>query len=170
MGLRDRVSKLMGNAPAASGVEPIGVEELRSVLLGLNRESAPWQVRDGAEEKCDLLAEWRIVDARWSGVFFDYGLQKVYRTRLRFDEDHHEVRHVDQETSLEWRDGVPQIGRMWSSGQLDEVEYGRGIAFTEEGALGEVYDYRFRSSEIKDPLRDAVVAHGWGWKAASFRL
>jgi hypothetical protein len=33
-----------------------------------------------------------------------------------------------------------------------------------------VYNYRFQSSEIRDPLRDAVNDHGWGWKAVSFKL
>ena len=167
MGLLD---KLMGTKQAKPGVEPVGVHDLRTALLGLNRDSAPWHVRDGAEDDCDLLAEWRIVDAQWYGVFLEYGLSKVFRVKLKFDEEDHEVRNVDESATVEWRNGIPYVARSWSRGQINEIDSGRGVGFTEEGQLGEIYNYKFRSSEIKDPLRDAVTEHGWGWKAVSFKL
>jgi hypothetical protein len=164
------LDKLKGSRPAQEGVAPVSVEELRTALLGLNRDSAPWQVRDGVEEGCDLVAEWRIVDAQWSGIFFAYGLNKVFRVKLKFNEDDHEVRNVDEQATVTWRDGVPAISKSWSRGQINEIQSGQAIGFTEEGELGEVYNYKFRSSEIKDPLREAVTEHGWGWKAVSFKL
>jgi hypothetical protein len=167
MGLFD---KLMGTKPAKEGVAPVAVDELRATLLGLSRDSAPWHVRDGAQEGCDLVAEWRIVDAQWYGIFFAYGLSKVFRVKMKLDEGTHEVRNLDEQTGVEWRDGVPQISKSWSRGQINEIESGRAVGFTEQGQLGEVYNYKFRSSEIKDPLRDAVTDHGWAWKAVSFRL
>jgi hypothetical protein len=45
-----------------------------------------------------------------------------------------------------------------------------GYGYTEDGQFGQVYNYSFRSSEIRDPLHDAVNEHGWGSKAVSFRL
>jgi hypothetical protein len=167
MGLLD---KLTGTRPARSGVAPVPVAELRELLLGLSRDTAPWQVRDGADEGCDLVAEWRIVDAQWHGVFFAYGLSKVFRVKMRFDEAAHEVRNVDEQASVTWRDGVPYVSKSWSRGQINEVESGQAYGFTEQGAYGQVYNYKFRSSEIKDPLRDAVTEHGWGWKAVTFKL
>jgi hypothetical protein len=167
MGLLD---KLTGTRPARSGVAPVPVAELRELLLGLSRDTAPWQVRDGADEGCDLVAEWRIVDAQWHGVFFAYGLSKVFRVKMRFDEAAHEVRNVDEQASVTWRDGVPYVSKSWSRGQINEVESGKAYGFTEQGAYGQVYNYKFRSSEIKDPLRDAVTEHGWGWKAVTFKL
>jgi hypothetical protein len=167
MGLLD---KLMGTRGPAPGVAPVGVDELRAALIGLSRDSAPWSVRDGAQDGCDLIAEWRIVDARWYGIFLGYGLSKTFRVKLKFDEGAHEVRNVDEQATITWRDGIPSISKSWSRGQINEVESGRGVGFTEEGALGEVYNYKFRSSEIKDPLRDAITQHGWGWKAVSFKL
>jgi hypothetical protein len=167
MGLLD---KLKGTRPAKEGVAPVSVDELRSTLVGLTRDSAPWEVRDGADEGCDLVAEWRIVDAQWYGIFFAYGLSKVFRVKMKFDEDDHEVRNVDEQAEVDWRDGVPVISKSWSRGQINEIESGRAVGFTEEGEFGQVYNYKFRSSEIKDPLRDAVTEHGWGWKAVSFKL
>jgi hypothetical protein len=167
MGLLD---KLKGTKPAKEGVTPVSVDDLRSVLLGLNRETAPWQVRDGAEDDCDLVAEWRIVDAEWHGIFFEYGLNKVFRVKMKFDEEDHEVRNVDEQASVDWRDGIPYVSKSWSRGQMNEIQSGKALGFTEEGEFGEVYNYSFRSSEIKNPLRDAVTEHGWGWKAVSFKL
>ena len=167
MGLLD---KLQGTRPAKDGVAPVPVGELRSALLGLSRDTAPWHVRDGAEDGCDLVAEWRIVDAQWYGIFLGYGQSKVFRVKLKFDEDDHQVRNVDESASLEWRDGIPYVGKSWSRGQINEIDSGRGVGFTEEGELGAVYNYKFRSSELKDPLRDTVTEHGWDWKAVSFRL
>jgi hypothetical protein len=164
------LDKLKGSRPAKEGVAPVSVDDLRAALQGLSRDSAPWQVRDGEQDGCDLVAEWRIVDAQWSGIFFGYGLSKMFRVKLKFDEGDHEVRNVDEQATVEWRDGVPAVSKSWSRGQINEIESGKGIGFTEEGQLGEVYNYKFRSSEIKDPLRDAVTEHGWGWKAVSFKL
>lgn len=164
------LGKLMGNAAAQPGVAPVPIGELRAALLGLSRDTAPWHVRDGAPDGCDLVAEWRIVDAQWAGIFGAYGLNKMFRVKLKFDEGAHEVRHVDEQATVSWRDGIPSVSKSWSRGQINEVEAGQGYGFTEEGELGEVYNYRFRSSEIKDPLRDAVTARGWGWKAVTFRL
>jgi hypothetical protein len=168
MGLLD---KLTGTRPAEPGVAPVPAAELRAALLGLNRDTAPWQVRDGADgDKCDLVAEWRIVDAQWHGVFAAYGLKSVFRVKMKFDEAAHEVRNVDEQATITWHGGVPSVSRSWSRGQINEVEIGRGIGFTEQGQLGQVYSYSFRSSEIRDPLRDAVTGHGWGWKAVTFKL
>jgi hypothetical protein len=167
MGLLD---KLKGSKPAKPGVAPVSVGDLRSALLSLSRDSAPWQVRDGAEDGCDLVAEWRIVDAQWYGIFFGYGLNKVFRVKLKFDEEAHEVRNVDEQATVTWRDGIPSVSKSWSRGQINEIQSGQALGFTEEGEFGQVYNYKFRSSEIKDPLRDAVIEHGWGWKAVSFKL
>lgn len=167
MGLLD---KLKGTRPAKAGVAPVSVSDLRSALLGLSRDTAPWQVRDGTEEGCDLVAEWRIVDADWYGIFFQYGLSKVFRIKMKFDEGAHEVRNVDEQASVTWRDGMPSVSKSWSRGQINEIESGKALGFTEQGEFGEVYNYKFRSSEIKDPLRDAVTERGWGWKAVSFKL
>lgn len=167
MGLLD---KLTGTRPAKSGVDPVPVAELRELLLGLSRDTAPWQVRDGADEGCDLVGEWRIVDAQWHGIFFAYGLSKVFRVKMRFDEGSHEVRNVDEQASVEWRDGIPYVSKSWSRGQINEIESGKAYGFTEQGEYGQVYNYTFRSSEIKNPLRDAVTEHGWGWKAVTFKL
>lgn len=168
MGLLD---KLTGTKPAKPGSAPVPVQELRTVLLGVPRPNSPWHVRDGTQDDgCDLVAEWRIVDAEWYGIFLEYGLSKMFRIKLKFDEAAHEVRNIDEHATITWSDGVPSVSKSWSRGQINETEMGRGVGWTEQGEFGEVYNYTFRSGEIKDPLRDAVTEHGWGWKAVTWKL
>ncbi len=167
MGLLD---KLTGTRAAEPGVEPVPAGDLRAALLGLSRDTAPWTVRDGTGEKCDLVAEWRITDAQWHGIFSAYGLASVFRIKMKFDQAAHEVRNPDEQSTVTWDEGIPSVSRSWSRGQLNEVQVGQGYGYTEEGQFGQVFSYKFRSSEIRDPLRDAVNAHGWGWKAVTFRL
>jgi hypothetical protein len=90
-------------------------------LLGLSRDSAPWHVGDGAAEGCDLVAEWRIVDAQWSGVFFAYGLSKVFRIKLKFDEAAHEVRNLSDPTATDRQAPVTIVSERWMAGTMAAV-------------------------------------------------
>ena len=54
---------LTGSKAAPAGVARQPAGELRTRLLAVNRDSAPFVVRDGAPEGVDLVAEWKIVDA-----------------------------------------------------------------------------------------------------------
>jgi hypothetical protein len=167
MGLLD---KLTGTRPAKPGIAAVPAGDLRTALLSLSRDTAPWQVRDGTGDKCDLVAEWRIVDAQWHGIFSASGVKSVFRIKLKFDEAARQVRNLDEQATVSWHGGIPSVSVSWSRGQINEIQSGQGYGFTEEGQFGQVYNYKFRSSEIRDPLRDAVNDHGWGWKAVSFKL
>lgn len=146
------------------------VEEVRQRLLGLNRETAPYQIRDGSAEGVDLIAEWKIVDARWYEIFAKANLTKVFRIYMKFDEARHEVRAKDEEYTVEWRAGVPSLSVAASkfSGQKTSIEFGTAYAFTEELKPGQVYNYRFNTNEIKKPIQEAVTACGWTYKGVAF--
>lgn len=160
---------LTGNKAAATGVEKLPRAALRDALLALNRDTAPWVIRDGTPERCDLVAEWRIVDARWYEIFAKTGLTKVSQTLLKFDEAAAEVRSVDRDWSVEWRVGVPSLALNAAAfrGQKTEVSFGAATAFTEDGGYGQVYKYRFNTKEMKGPLQDLVSAGGWGWRGVA---
>ena len=145
-------------------------EEVRQRLLALNRETAPYQIRDGSAEGVDLIAEWKIVDAKWYEIFAKANLTKVFRIYMKFDEDRHEVRAKDEEYTVEWRAGVPSLSVSASkfSGQKTSIEFGTAYAFTEELKPGQVYNYRFNTNEIKKPIQEAVTACGWAYKGIAF--
>ena len=49
----------------ASGTPVLQAQQVIERLKALNRPTAPWGVTDGRSEGVDLIAEWKIVDARW---------------------------------------------------------------------------------------------------------
>ncbi|MDP1731668.1 MAG: hypothetical protein Q8L54_10955 [Devosia sp.] len=161
---------LTGSKPAPAGIARQSRDALRTALLALNRDTAPWHVRDGAPEGVDLVAEWKIVDARWYEIFAKASLGKVFKVLIKFDEQKGEVRAVDQEWTVEWRAGVPVLNLSAEAfrGQKMEVSFGTAFAFKENLSYGQVYEYRFKTSELKTPLREAAAKAGWGWKGVAF--
>ena len=144
--------------------------EVLNALMSLNRTTAPYRLIDGKSEQVDLIAEWRIVDAQWYEVFAKAGLSKVFRIYLKLDPAQHEVRAMDREYTLEWSVGVPKLSVAVSSfkGQKQEVEFGKAYAFTETLAPGQVYNYRFNTKELKQPIQDAVTSCGWTYRGVAF--
>lgn len=167
MGLWD---KLTSTKRPEEGTPVSSKEELRQRILELNRETAPYQIIDGAEEGVDLIAEWKIVDARWYEIFAKANLTKVFRIYMKFDESDHEVRTKDHEYSVEWRAGVPTLSLNVEKfkGQKQSFQFGTAFAFTEEFLPGQVYKYKFNTSEMKDPIQDVVTACGWTYKGVAF--
>jgi hypothetical protein len=139
-------------------------------LMSLNRSTAPFHLIDGSEEKVDLIAEWKIVDAQWYEIFAKAGLSKVFKIYLKLDPDAHEVRAMDREYSVSWKAGVPTLSVAVSAfrGQTQSVEFGKAYAFTETLAPGQVYNYKFDTREIKKPIQDAVTGCGWTYKGVAF--
>lgn len=167
MGILDRIRGIKKPKP---GVAPLSAHEVRLAIIGIDRVSSPFTIREGTAEGVDLVAEWRIVDAAWYEIFAKAGLTKVFKVLMKLDPDKHEVRSVDEEWSVEWRVGVPNLSQVAQKfrGQKTEVEFGQAYAFTEELRPGQVYNYKFRTSEIKGPLQEAVIGSGWTWRGVSF--
>ena len=148
----------------------LSADRVRQRLLELNRDTAPYQIIDGTSQNVDLIAEWKIVDAKWYELFAKAGITKVFRIYMKFDADKHQVRARDEEFTVEWRAGVPALSMAVSKfqGQTTSIEFGAAYAFTEELTPGVVYKYRFNTSEIKKPIQEAVAACGWDYKGIAF--
>jgi hypothetical protein len=161
---------LRGIHPPPRGVERQSAKALRTALLAVNRKTAPFHVRDGKPEGVDLVAEWRILDAQWSEIFEEAGIERTFKMLMKVDEAADEVRAVDQEWEVEWHKGVARLSLAASAfrGRTWERSYGAGYAFREDGSFGKIYEYRFDSGEIRAPLIDAAHAAGWGWHAVAF--
>jgi hypothetical protein len=160
---------LFGKKPA-SNVPALPPQEVLTRLLALNRPTSPYHIMDGRAENVDLIAEWKIVDARWYEIFAKANLTKVFRISLKLNPEKHELRAQDHEYTVEWRAGVPNLSLAVSSfkGQMTSVEFGSAYAFTEELAPGQVYKYRFNTNELKKPIQEAVAACGWTYKGVAF--
>jgi hypothetical protein len=150
----------------AAGVPVLSPDLVKNKLLAVNRPTAPYRVIDGAADGVDLVAEWKVVDAQWYGIFEKAGYKKTFRILLKLDPQRHEVRAQDREFEIEWSAGVPKLSFAASGfkGQTQEVSFGIGYGFTEELKPGVVYNYRFNTKELKTPLQEAVTASGWTYK------
>lgn len=161
---------LTGSKPAPKGVRRQSRAKLKAALMAVNRDSAPFRVRSGKAEGVDLVAEWKIVDAKWYEIFAKAGVKRVFKVLMKFDEEKGEVRASDREWEVEWRAGTPTLSLRGSGfrGRKWEKSFETAWAFREDGSFGKVYDYRFDTSELKEPLIEAVHAMGWGWRAVAF--
>lgn len=134
-------------------------ERVAAVLLAINRPDLPFVVRDGGPEGVDLVAEYRIVDAAWRDVFAKAGLKKIFRTLMRLDPSRNEVRHIDEQSSVDWVNGLP-VARSYKRGQQTEASWGKGYGLTGQ----KLYEYKFTSGELHGPLKEAVRSAGWKWR------
>jgi hypothetical protein len=153
-----------------SGTAVLSADEVKNRILSVNRATAPYRVIDGASEGVDVIAEWKIVDASWYEIFAKAHLAKTFRILMKLHPENHEVRVVDHEYSVSWEAGVPglKLAASASRGQVQSFEFGRGYAFTETLAPGQVYNYRFDTGEIKKPIQEAVTGCGWTYKGVTF--
>jgi hypothetical protein len=159
-----------GRKAAPEGVARQPISALRERMLAANRDTAPFVIRDGSPEGVDMVAEWKIVDAQWYEIFAKAGLKRAFKVLMRFDEEDGEVRAVDQEWQVEWRAGVPTLSLSAEAfrGQKVEFSFGTAFAFREDASYGKVYEYRFSTAELKDPLIEAAHQCGWDWRAVAF--
>ena len=167
MGFLDFLTSTKRPAP---GTPVLPRQEVLTRLKALNRTTAPYQITETTDEGADLIAEWKIVDAKWYQIFAEAGLTKVFRIYLKLDEATHEVRASDREYTVDWVVGVPKLKLAVSAfrGQKQSIEFGKAYAFTENFAPGQVYQYRFDTGEIKGPIQDAVTGAGWTYKGVAF--
>jgi len=156
-----------GTKRPAENTPVLSVDELKERIFAANRDTAPFDYRYAQHnEEGDLVAEWKIVDAKWYEVFAKAGLKKSFKIHMRIDEENHEIRAVDKELLVSWKGGVPTLSLSVQAfkGQKLSVEAGTAYAFTEEGKAGQVYKYRFDTRELKKPLQEAVTGAGWTYR------
>jgi hypothetical protein len=149
---------------------------LQHALMALNDPSKPYHLVPG--EDTDLIAEWKIVDASWYGIFSKSRLSKAYRALLFLDEARHSVRYFEIIGTVNWTVGVTGLtptvhyGRSFFSGRiLFQKSYGVGYGIKAPKTLeaGKVYEYRFDVDEIRAPIIDTVRAKGWEWVPVTAR-
>lgn len=170
MGLLDLFT---GRRAPAPGAARLSEGEVRSALLSLGRDTSPVVVRLAreGEDDADLVAEWRIVDARWYEIFAKAGLSKAAQVLLRLNDARSEVRAVQRDWTVEWRAGVPTLSASIEAfrGQTVEVSWGKAWAFREEDlGFGRVYDWTFDTRALKGPLQETVATCGWTWRPVTF--
>ncbi len=151
-------------------VPPAGKNTLIHALSALNDISKPYQIVKGTES--DLVAEWKIANATWYGIFSKNKLKTAYRAFLLLDELRHSVRCYEEYRSVRWSVGtsglepVVHYQKSFFGGRLLlKKTHGVGYGFRTKDprSAGKVYDYRFDVDEIRGPVITTVEANGWEW-------
>ena len=153
-----------------SSIQPISKEELIDKILELNDPSKPYKIIKEADS--NFIAEWKIIDTQWYGIFNKSGLKESYRITLLLDESRHTVRCYEELGEITWTAGlqglVPIIsysktffrGRIFYS---KKQAIGYGIKQLRPIEVGKVYDYKFDVNEIRGPIILTVEENGWEW-------
>ncbi len=150
------------------GVPPVSRSELVSRLLSLNDPNLPWEVAEGEEEGVDLVARWKLADARWWEILSRAGLRVYYLGRMRLLDESKTVLYSEEMGELEWEAGL--------SGEPFRFRYSRfrgRILFSKRKAVayafkslwppdwGEVYEFDFDVNAVRGPLIETVERAGW---------
>jgi hypothetical protein len=150
--------------------DAVPVSVLEQKILTLNDASKPYHIIKG--DDTDLIAEWKIADANWWGIFNKNHFNKTYRAYLRLDEARHSVRCFEQLGSVTWSAGMSGFTPMvnfnksnFSGRILYQKEYAvqYGITDISQYQAGKVYEYKFDVDEIRKPIIDVVRQLGWEW-------
>jgi hypothetical protein len=164
MGLFDR---LTGTKHPVSGLVPRSAEEVRATLLGLGGPDVPYVIRDGTPEGADLVAEWRIMEPAWRTFFVTSQLSHAVEIRMRLVPEEHEVRALDREWEVEWAGGVPVV-KTYGRGPVKTTSRRWAIGRGADGRPEMTETFRFDSTALKEPLRNAVLDAGWTWRGVVF--
>jgi hypothetical protein len=153
-----------------SDISPVNKEVMIKRILALNDPSKPYHIIAGKD--IDLVAEWKIVDAQWYGIFNKSGLKSAYRALLQVDASRHTVRCYEELGSISWTAGlqgiVPKVSyqKSFFRGRiLYSKKYAKGYGLKQLAPPepGKVYDYKFDINEIRGPIILTVERNGWEW-------
>jgi hypothetical protein len=139
---------------------PISEDALRSQILNINDMDAPVMVR---EKSGRLIATWKYVEARWWEIFAKAGLEQVYELHMKINDDRKTVTMIDIHKSVSWRAGPSQVRLRggFFRGISSTYAIGKQWGIKENFELGKIYDYKFSSGEIKYPIMNTILQHGW---------
>jgi hypothetical protein len=153
-----------------SNIPSISKQGLIDRILSLNDPSKPYHIIKG--KYTDLIAEWKIVDAKWYGIFNKNGLERAYKAHLLFDESRHSVRVCEEFGTVAWTIGlkgpIPTVNyqRSFFRGRIlysKKYAKGYGIKQLKNLEAGKIYDYKFDANEIRGPIILIVEESGWEW-------
>jgi len=142
--------------------ESIGKAALLEQILSLNSPALSYQIQPS--ETSDLEITWKIVDARWRGIFAREKISKTYRACLVLDEVKHTVRYWEAIDNVEWVAGAPNVhyrSEFFRGKIIYQKSYGVQYGVKEDKSIGKVYEYRFDINAIREPIRKAALDGGW---------
>ncbi|MEK6648114.1 MAG: hypothetical protein AABY37_02230 [Actinomycetota bacterium] len=145
----------------------ISKSALKEKVLNLNSAELPYQITSAKES--DLFLEWKIVDAKWYGIFSKEKVSRTYSALILLDEARKTARYYEELGSVEWHIGTdglrkPSIkysAKAWKGRILFQKSWGVQYGIKESGKFGKVYEYKFDIGYVRDPIKRTVQENGW---------
>ena len=145
----------------------IDKEALKEKILALNSPELPYQIT--LAKGTDFLLEWKIVDAKWYGIFSKEKVSKIYRAFILLDDERKTVRYYEELGSVEWHIGTEGLwkpsmrysARAWKGRILFQKSWGVQYGIKESGEFGKVYEYKFDIGYARDPIKKIIQENGW---------
>jgi len=140
---------------------------LKEKILALNSPELPYQITPVKET--DFLLEWKIIDAKWYGIFSKEKISRTYSALILLDDARKTVRYYEELGSVEWhigtdglwKPGIRYSAQAWKGRILFQKSWGAQYGIKEGGEFGKVYEYKFDIGYVRDPLRKIVEESGW---------
>ena len=152
------------------------VDELRRRLLALNGDDRRWKVCRLSEN--EFVAEWKLDDRSWQGLFGRRGLMRARALRMRLDGRRRAVRAMDDgyqvRTEGEWApDGKVEIRRRPIFG-LDLADWRpsskRNNGANPGGGNASPAEWGYDISLIKGEIVETVLGAGWSYQPVTFMI
>jgi hypothetical protein len=156
--------------PRDAHAQPVGVGEVRSALLALNRAHRPYRLV--ALTDTELKLDWTVVDASWYEFFGKVKLSMIYRARLLLRERDHEIRCHETLRSGEFFIGFRGLMPTsnwhfrYQSGMLNVVWSGvaYGIKKVFPPQIGQVYHFTLDTVRAKREIEEVAGSKGWSFR------
>jgi hypothetical protein len=155
---------------ADPGVQPVELQQLRQVLLSLNRDDLPWLIQDAQRDDADLLAVLKFSDPFWSKRICAADVTEGIRVLLRLQPDIQLVRSIDEKFRVSWDDGIANVdpGARYGRGQLSLAVNDTSVGRRPDGSFGVTGHFAFSSDQMKLVIQKAVTQCGWRWRGVMF--
>lgn len=163
------LDRLTGTRQPLDGVSPLPAEQVYAALLGLNGPDLPYLVRGGRAEGVDLVAELKIADQYWLGMFAGAAVTTQFVIKMWLDHEQLQVRSSDEQwefargASVDLGDG--RVGLTWERSHARGQIHSTSKTWTfGKGGFQEDVDLGYSSGAVKSALRERVLSTGWGWR------
>ncbi len=144
----------------SSVTNPKTLEEVKLMIKDIDHPDIPVQV---TEKKGVLRITWKYLDAKWYEIISKHGITESYTLRVAFDEKRHLATLTDIKRSILWGKGLDFLRFSFFAfrGVSLDVEIGKAWGITECFRPGVIYNYHFKTSEIRNPVLNSLLQAGW---------
>ncbi|MFZ1459091.1 MAG: hypothetical protein WAT17_04395 [Candidatus Saccharimonadales bacterium] len=147
------------------------LEQTLGSLETLNKSEQPFSYR---VEGNQIIGEWKYLDATWAAPLAAGNIDKEFRVTVTLDEATHTFTSKDHQSqsnsgiSFNPLSGQVTFGTKSEgfSGHMVKKEFGFGLGSAHQKQNqttvgGPTYQFKFNSSEIKEPLFNYLTQAGW---------